>query len=235
MKVNQKGTLILVAILMASLTVTQVLALSDDFQLPSPSWTPEHPLYGLERFFEENFEVPIARLTGGRQGAAEKRILLAEERLAEMEVIANGTNTEGLEDLRIGYERQMNITHALVNGSGIVDLDVGILKRTMYHAGVLTQVRARVPEQARQGIDKAFSSSTRAMGLQMRDIAREIQASGDSTERIEELDSLAAEIEERIQIFQEVRSRSPSQGPPVDIGMPFDPRDRGAGTHRGPP
>ena len=168
-------------------------------------------------------------------GAAEKRMLLAEERLAEMEVIANGTNTEALEDLRIGYERQMNMTHALVNGSGIVDLDVLILNRTMYHAGVLTQVRARVPEQARQGIDKAFSSSTKIMGLQMRDIAREIQASGNSTERVEELDSLAVEIEERIEMFQEVRSRSPSQGPHVDIGMSFDPRDRGTGTRRGSP
>jgi len=235
MKLNHKSTVILAAILMASLTVTQVLALPGDFQLPSPSWTPEHPLYGLERFFEENLEVPLARLTGGRQGEAEKRVLLAEERLAEMEVIANGTNTEALEDLRIGYERQMNMTHALVNGSGIVDLDVLILNRTMYHAGVLTQVRARVPEQARQGIDRAFSSSTRVMGLQMRDIAREIQASGNSTERVEELDSLAVEIEERIEMFQEVRSRSPSQGPPVDIGMSFDPRDRGTGTRRGSP
>ncbi len=209
-----------------SMMMSQVYAVPDEFQLPSASWTPEHPLYGLERFLEERIEVPLSRIRGGKEGEAEKRLQLAEERLAEMEQVANDTRVEDLEILKQGYMHQMNRSRQLVNGSK--ELDQWLLNRTMTHAQVFTRVRAKVPVQARQGIDRAFNASTQNIGLQIRDMNRNrVNASN--------LNETALRLRERIQEYQRIRENAPSEGPPIDIGMPSWLQERGKGAQSGPP
>jgi hypothetical protein len=226
MKYKTKLRTLIGALMIFSMTMSQVHAVPDEFQLPSASWTPEHPLYGLERFLEERIEVPLSRIRGGKEGEAEKRLQLAEERLAEMEQVANGTRVEALEDLRQGYMRQMNRSRQLVNGSE--ELDQWLLNRTMTHAQVLTRVRARVPVQARQGIDRAFNASTQNIGLQIRDMNRNrVNASN--------LNETSLRLRERIREYQRIRENAPSDGPPINIGMPSWLQERGKGAQSGPP
>ena len=67
---------VLAAIIVASLLTTQAYGLPEDFEVPRPGWAPGHPLYGLERFIENNIEVPLARLRG-KSAEMEKRMQLA--------------------------------------------------------------------------------------------------------------------------------------------------------------
>lgn len=138
--------MILTALTLASMTFTWAQAQPEDFQLPSPGFSPGHPLYGMELFIEENGEVPLARLTRGRLGAAEKRLRLSEERLAEIEAVCNRTDAVALERLRHRYELQMNNTLALVNATDSLDLEIWTAVRAMNHVRVLTRIRARVGE-----------------------------------------------------------------------------------------
>ena len=52
------SALVLAALTLASMTATWAQAQPEDFQLPRPSFSPGHPLYGVELFIEENIEVP---------------------------------------------------------------------------------------------------------------------------------------------------------------------------------
>ncbi|UCE38852.1 MAG: hypothetical protein JSW00_06410, partial [Thermoplasmata archaeon] len=157
----KKGALILSALMLVSAGIIPVLAKPEGFQLPNPSFTPGHPIYGFEMFIEERIEVPIAGLFGGQEGLAKKRLRLAEERLAEIEAIANDTNSNALERLRNRYEFQLNRTEALADKVDSMDLDSWIASRTSHHIEVLTELRERLPEQALRGIDEALEASAR--------------------------------------------------------------------------
>jgi hypothetical protein len=137
------SALVLAAITVASMTFTWAQAQPEDFRLPSPGFSPGHPLYGVELFVEENIEVPLARLTRGRLGEAEKRLRLSEERLAEIEAVCNRTDAAALERLRYRYELQMNKTLAMVNATDSPDLETWTAERAMNHVRVLTRIRAR--------------------------------------------------------------------------------------------
>ena len=223
---------VLAAIIVASLLTTQAYGLPEDFEVPRPGWAPGHPLYGLERFIEDNIEVPLARLRG-RSAEMEKRMQLAEERLAEMEVVANGTNIEDLEDLRLGYYRQMNRTRELVNDTMIDDLDLWIANRTMNHIRVLTRVRARVPQQAWQGIDMALNVSAKGIGNQMRDMARRMDEN--NTRDFENLEQIGLRLQERIREYEALRNNGTGMGPQFGIGMHFDIEEFINRSRRGPP
>ena len=234
----KSSVLILVAISLASMTLTYAQAQPEGFQLPSPGFAPGHPLYGVELFIEENIEVPLARLTRGRLGEAEKRLRLSEERLAEIEAICNRTDAAALERLRYRYELQMNKTLALVNATDSPDLETWIAERSMNHVRVLTRLRARVPEQARQGIDRAFQSSLNSFATHMRRMAYRVQQvetqGGNATQLHEEMEGLKARLHERLTEFNRVREGAPTPGFKGDIKMPVDPLGEGNRSRRGP-
>lgn len=235
----KSSALILAAITLASMTFTWAQAQPEDFQLPSPGFSPGHPLYGVELFIEENVEVPLARLTRGRVGAAEKRLRLSEERLAEIEAVCNRTDAAALERLRLRYELQMNKTLALVNATESLDLETWTAERAMNHVRVLTQLRARVPEEARQGIDNAVQSSVNSFATHMRRMAYRVQQvesqGGNATELYGDIESLRARVQERLMELNRVRERAPTPGFSEDIQMPPDPLGRGNMSRRGPP
>jgi hypothetical protein len=174
----------------------------------------------------------MARLRG-RDAEIEKRMQLAEERLAEMEVVGNSTNTEDLDDLRRGYYRQMNRTRELANDIEIDDLDLWIANRTMHHITVLKRVRQRVPEQAWQGIDMALNTTIRGVGIQMRDMARGMGEN--ETHGFEGLEKIGQEFRRRLGEYEALRNNGTNMSPPVDIGMPFDIEEFINRTRRGPP
>jgi hypothetical protein len=236
MKNKKKMILFLGVILVASTAITQVFALPEDFEIPNPGWGPNHPLYGLERFIEERWEVPLARLMRGKLGEAEKRLQLAEERLAEMEAIANGSKPEDLEGLRLGYEMQMNRTQSLVNETELESMKEFMLERSMRHIEVLTYLRERVPVQARQGIDMALGSSSKSIGVQIRDRVRSLDVN--ETEVLDDLESYGLQVRNRIREYKDIRDEFPnvpSDVLPVDIELPVDVSELINQHRRGPP
>lgn len=244
MKISKmkKKALILSALMLVSMGIAPVLAQPEGFQLPNPSFTPRHPLYGLEMFSEEYIEVPLAGLFGGQKGVAEKRLRLAEERLAEIEAIANGINSNALERLRNRYEFQMNRTEALVNRINSTDLDSWITRRTMHHIEVLTELREHLPEQALRGIDRALEVSTRYFGIHMRRVVfriQQIEGQGmNATQLKMELETLRNRVAEKVMEFKEMWDDKPTLGYEIDIDIPEMPSDfigLGNKTQRGPP
>jgi len=235
----KSSALFLAALMIASMTFTWAQAQPEDFQLPNPGFAPGHPLYGVELFIEENIEVPLARLTRGRLGETEKRLRLSEERLAEIEAICNRTDAATLERLRYRYELQMNKTLALVNATDSLDLETRVAERAMNHVRVLTQLRARVPEQARQGIDRAVQSSVKSFGTHMRRMAYRVQQveseGGNVTQLYAEMDGLRPRLQERLMEFNRIRESIPTPDLSEDIQMPIDPLGRGNRSQRGPP
>jgi len=215
------SALFLAAITVASMTFTWVQAQPEDFQLPSPGFSPGHPLYGVELFIEENVEVPLARLTRGRLGAAEKRLRLSEERLAEIEAVCNRTDAAALERLRYRYEFQMNKTLALVNATDSLDLEAWTAERAMNHVRVLTRIRARAPEEARQGLDRAVQSSVNSFAAHMRRMAYRVQQvegqGGNATGLYEEMEGLRTRVQERLMELNRARENAPTPGFSEDI------------------
>ena len=239
---TRKMALILSTIMLVSTGFVPVLAQPEGFQLPDPSLTPGHPLYGLEMFGEEYLEVPLAGLFGGQKGVAEKRLRLAEERLAEMGAIANGASSNAVERLRKRYEFQMNRIEALADRLDSMDIDSWITNRTMHHIEVLTELRGRLPEQALLGMDKAIEASSRHFGVHMRRVVRRIQQverEGVNATRLKvELEALRSRVIERVGEFREMRGDMPMSDYEISIDIPEIPSDFmeiGNKTRRGPP
>jgi hypothetical protein len=238
----KKDAVILSILMLLSAGITPVLAQPEGFQLPNPSFTPGHPLYGLEMFIEERIEVPLAGLVGGRKGLAEKRLRLAEERLAEIEAIANVTNPNALERLRNRYEFQLNRTEELADEVDSMDLDSWITSRTSHHIDVLTGLIDHVPEQALEGINNALEASARVFGVHMNRVAVKIQEREgqgvNATQMKMELETVRNRVVEKIMEFKASWDDKPPLGYKIDINIPEMPSDfmgLGNKTQRGPP
>ncbi|MCW4048435.1 MAG: DUF5667 domain-containing protein [Candidatus Bathyarchaeota archaeon] len=236
MKKTRKSAIILTALLLTALPTAVAYAETDDFELPSPSWAPGHPFYGLEIFIENNIEIPLARMTRGQIGEAEKRLQLAEERLAELQEVCNRSDTATLERLRQRYEYHIFEAQALGNMTDSLELDTLLGNRTMNHVRVLTQLSAHVSEQGRQGVDMALKSSTESFGRQMNRLAERIEQEDVNGTRLQlHIETLQSQVQERLNQWQQIRENMPSLGQDVDIQMPIDPLGKINRTHRGPP
>jgi len=216
----------LATLLVASMMILTVSAQSDDFELPDASSVPGNAFYGFERFIEDNFEVPWARLMQGQRGEALKRMQLAEERLAEMRVICNRTDAETLAALQSRYDAQVSSAQALMNGSDTEQLEQQMGERLMNHVGVLTQLRQRAPEEARLGLDMALQSSVEGFNRQMDQMAYRLrQMDDDSPEAAvlqEECETWMNQTRGMIEGWETVRRQKPPMGGDVDIEMPVD-------------
>ncbi len=215
--------------MVASMMTLTVSAQSEDFELPDPSSVPGDFFYGFERFLENNLEIPLVRLMQGQRGEAMKRIQLAEERIAEMRAICNGTDAETLAALQSRYEAQVRSAQALMNGTDTEQLEQQIGERLMNHVGVLTQLRQRAPEEARQGLDMALQSSAEGFNRQMDQMAYRLrQMDVDSPEAAalqQECETWMNQTRGMIEGWENVRRQMPSMGGDVDIEMPVDPLD----------
>jgi len=223
--------------MVASLMTVMVSAQSDDFELPDASSVPGDFFYGLERFMEDNLEVPWARLMQGQRGEALKRMQLAEERLAEIVTICNGAGSDVLEGLQHRYEAQVKNAQALMNGTDTEELEQKMGERLMNHVRVLTQLRQNAPEEARSSIDKALKSSSEGFNRQMKQMAYRLRQMDDNSA---EADALRQECEgwmnqtsEQIMEWEAVREHSPAVGGDVVIDTPMNHREFRDKTGRG--
>jgi hypothetical protein len=155
---------------------------------------------------------------------AEKRLRLAEERLAEIEVIANGSNIGALERLRHRYEFQMNRTENLANKLNSTELDSWITEHTGRHIEVLTELRGRLPVQAHKGIDRALEVSTKYFGVHMSRMAvriQQIKGEGVNTTQLRmKLEILRNRTMGKVMEFKKGLENGPPLGYDIDIEIP---------------
>ncbi len=119
--------------------------------LPSAGITPGSPIFFLDRFFEDIGTF----FTFGEANKARRYLALAEERLAEAQVLAERQDDENTTEATELYEEQLTRTKERAGRIGEIDLEAEVTDATTRHLSALDQVLERMPEQARERVRAA--------------------------------------------------------------------------------
>ncbi len=119
--------------------------------LPSAGTTPGSPIFFLDRFFEGVGTF----FTFGEANKAQRYLALAEERLAEAQVLAERQDDENTTEAVELYEEQFAEAKERAGRTGEIDLEAEVTDATTRHLSALDQVLERVPEQARERVRAA--------------------------------------------------------------------------------
>lgn len=143
-------------------------------QLPDPGMLPDNPLY----FVKSMSEGIGTFLTFGDVAEAERSLDLAEQRLAEARALANEGKAEAAEKAVKRYEEQLERSQARAEearekGKDTEEVLTRTSEATLRHQVVLAEVYAKVPEQARPGIERAMRASMRGHEQSMRRVSRD--------------------------------------------------------------
>lgn len=180
---------------------------ADTDTLPNPGTLPGSPLYFLDRLAEE----VGAFLTLNKTARVERRAAIAEERLAEANTLSERGESERAVKAFGEYEGDMNEAVADAkkakeegeNETKIDDILTRLAEASVRHQAVLAEVYAKVPETAKDAIERAMEMSAKGH-------ARAIQAI--SKEKRDEVRArVAEEVEEALGHLEEFRA----EGVPV--------------------
>lgn len=130
--------------------------LAQETELPDPGLTPDHPLYFLERIFED---IGLF-FTIGDLKKAERLAKLAQERMAEAKVMAEKGKPEFVQKALARYEEHLEkarvrTERAKAKGLKIEEVSKMVAEATSKHFAVLDEVLERVPEEAKEAIARA--------------------------------------------------------------------------------
>lgn len=123
-------------------------------------FTPDHPLYGLERAVEK---VRLA-LTFNEQAKAEMHVQLAYERLVEAKSMEQKNKTQFVPELVKDYEDEVaaaeaSIAKAETHGQNVTAVRMHVMEMTAKHIEVLQRVMENAPESAQSGIQTAIQNA----------------------------------------------------------------------------
>lgn len=154
------STLFVSVILLTGFTAAQT-STGQNSQLKA-GLTPASPFYGVEQFVEK-IEVAVAKapVVGSEELEAKVRANNAAERLSEAEKMSETgrNNSKKVEKLFQEYDRQMEISSSLANKSGKKELSGKIKEVQDRQIQQLGQLREKLPEESRKGIDKAIEKA----------------------------------------------------------------------------
>lgn len=140
---------------------TLVLA-ADDNNLPDPGLTPDSPWYFLDSWGERL----SLFFTFDNVKKAEKAEKFSEEKLAEAQKMADENKTDKI-DVALGkYNDYLTETiddanTAKEDGKNVDEVLATVAQATQKHLAVLAEVLAKVPEQAKSGIQNAITNSSK--------------------------------------------------------------------------
>lgn len=123
-----------------------------------PGFLPGTPMHSFETAIERA-EVRLAGLIGGPDMKAKAIANNAQERLAEANALAERNRSEDVSEAVEKYEEAMNRSQQISDRSNNSELSDQIRNVSRNNVEQLEQVRKRVPEQAREGIDRAIRNS----------------------------------------------------------------------------
>jgi len=190
---------ITIGVLVASFLVVG-LAHSQAKDLPEPGMLPDSPFYFLKSWSEGIGTL----LTFGEEKKAERFLNLSEKRLSEARALAEKGRGEMSEKAMERYENQLNSAiqraeRAKERGIDMDELLERISERTLKHQEVLADVYERVPEEAREGIERAMENSMRGHEEALRAVSQE--------RREEVMERVESKREEARQRMDEARER----------------------------
>ncbi len=175
-------------VILFSFAIT-VLAQTSD--LPSPGLTPDSPFYFLDTLGEK-----IGMFfTFGTEKKAEKALKYADEKIAEVKVMAEKNKAKALEKANQKYQEFLNLANkkaqeAKEKGEDIERRVTLISEKTLKHQEVLREVFEKVPEEAKKGIENAIKMSIKGFETAVRAV---------TGEKKEELQRKAEEVKSRIE------------------------------------
>ncbi len=115
---------------------------------------PGNPLYVVESFVE-NIEVKIAGMIGGPEMKSKAIANNAEERLAEARYLADQNKTEKAAKAMQRYSQGLNHSRDIARGLEDTNLGQKIENVSNRNKQTLEEVKKKVPEQAKKGIERA--------------------------------------------------------------------------------
>jgi len=163
--------------------------------LPDPGMLPDHPLYFLKSWSEG-----IGNLfTFGEENKAERFLNLSEKRIAEANALFEKGNLEVAEKTLQKYEEQLEKSlersqRAKEKGINIDQLSERVSEATLKHQDVLLDNYEKVPEEARQGIERAMEGSRRGHERALEAVSEERRE--EAKERVKQQ---KGEVEERME------------------------------------
>jgi len=163
---------------MKKLIITLILILMVVFVLPTPASAAANA--GVKPgsffyFFDTTFEKVNLFFTFNPEKKAKKALEYADERLAEIEVIAGGKNPDTVKTAIANYES--NVALATEKSKEIKDkgqaesLFTSIADNTSKYQEILAEVLAKVPDEAKETITKAIEASRKGQEEATKQIA----------------------------------------------------------------
>ncbi|MBI2054521.1 MAG: hypothetical protein HYT39_00245 [Candidatus Sungbacteria bacterium] len=197
-------------------TIVLALLLVVAFSLPASASAATNP--GVKPgsffyFFDTTFEKIGLFFTFSSEGKARKALEYADERLAEAEVVTE--NAEAVKTAITNYES--NIAFAEEKSKDIGDKEkagallTSIADNTSKHQEVLTDVLAKVPDEAKEAITRAIEASRKGHEEAMQKIA---ELKGEVEQLKQEVTELKAKDEEREKIIEELSNQKQKTTPP---------------------
>jgi len=167
--------------------------------LLGPGMTPDSPFYFLETIVEKIGTF----FTFGDLKKAERYSILAEERLAEANVMAERGKSELAERTlaiyRIQLENSITLAErAQTKGENIKEAMVRVGQATSIHLEVLTKLYEKVPEQTKPAIENAMEVSLKGHEKAV-EVLREQDTLGDIPEEVSLSEEIPQEVRERIE------------------------------------
>jgi hypothetical protein len=218
--------LIITILIIPFLFVGLVQAQTDD--LPDPGMLPDNPFYFLKSWSESIGTF----LTFGEEKKAERFLELSERRLSEARALAEKERGDMAERAMEKYEEQLNKAMQRAEQAGERGMDIDALlerisERTLKHQEVLADVYERVPEEAREGIERAMENSMRGHEEALQAISETIRE--DARERMrtkrEDVENKIEEIRGRgIDIPQIPKREETEEGtaPEIPVDIPTE-------------
>ena len=174
MKQKKFGIVLLSCVMVISLLFTSTAyAQDEELQLPNPGITPDSPFY-----FADIWGKKIGLFfTFGAEAKANKALEYAEERLAEVRIMAAKNKSRGVKQAVGGYDEFLAIVtekaeEARRQGvSGNISEIVALA--TSKHLSIFDEVEDIVPEEAKEAIAQARGASINGLGNGLRALATE--------------------------------------------------------------
>lgn len=175
-------------------------------EIPTPNTLPGDPLY----FVTTAVEAIGSALTFGDLNKVNRQIDLADKRIAEVKALAEKNKPDLAEKAAARYENHLTkalerAEKAKTKGKNTDEVLARVAESTLKHQSVLIDVYERVPEQAKEAIEKSIQKSARG---------HEKAISGVSSERRHEAQNNGKqkrlEIQEKLELIKNRGGRVPN-------------------------
>lgn len=162
---------ILLTLVIAMIAITPVSAQTATEALVDPGMTPDNFFYFIDGWGES---IDLL-FTFNKESKVEKELLIAEEKLAEARAMAEKDNEKALEKAQAKYEKIMERTtkRAKEMAKGKENALMKIEEAIMRHQTKMNEVLSKVPDQAKESIQKAIENSNKGYQQARESVSKE--------------------------------------------------------------